>query len=374
MFNINRSGGVRRLVLAAFALLLGSAAGAANFPAELRIASIGTVDQGKVWVVSQSTRVQEEGWLAAELAKRGVKLVWHAVPTSVGGPGFNEGLANKTVDFASYGDLPSLIGKAGGIDIKLVVPYGGGGNSYLMIPANSTAKSIADLKGKRIAIHRGRPGELPFTKLINAYGLKTSDFRLLNLPAQAGAAALAAGDVDGYFGGVDSLTLIDRKVAKVLWSTKAITLGQPIDWKTRVDLFVRSAFAEQYPELTQLVVTAYVRSSYWTSQEENHAAVVKIYARPGTPSSVVENDFKGESVAWRDRWSPVFDSFLYDYYRDAVVLARDKKLIRRDVDIDSFFDKRFVARALDELDIETFWAPRPQRPTGALAPQQAAAR
>src|SRR5688500_5641441 len=76
----------------------------ASEPAKVvRIASIGTLSEGKVFVTSQSTRVQTEGWLEKQLLQRGVKLQWHPVATALGGPGFNEALASKSVDFASYG-------------------------------------------------------------------------------------------------------------------------------------------------------------------------------------------------------------------------------------------------------------------------------
>jgi sulfonate transport system substrate-binding protein len=344
-------------LLAAFLLIL-SPMTRASTPDVVRIASIGTMEKGKVWVTSQSTRVQAEGWLEKQLRDRGIRLEWVPVSTSVGGPAFNEALANRSVDFASYGDLPALIARGGGIDIRLIVPYGGGGNSYLSVPPDSTARSIVDLKGKRIALQRGRPAELPFTKLLDAHGLKMSDFRILNLPAQSASAALIAGDADAYFGGSDAFLFQDKGLAKIIWSTKTKTAGREIDWKTRVDLFVRGDFADKYPQITQLVATAYVRSSHWTAQERNRDAVVNIYARPGTPKHVVERDFASESTVWKNRWSPLFDPFLFDYYQTAISMMQEKKLIRKPVSVASLFDDRFVKRAIQELQIDSFWEPR----------------
>jgi len=361
---------MRRSVLkgalaASVMLVLTSLAQAAN-PKQITIASIGVMHEGKVTVSSQSTRVQEERWLEQELARRGVALKWYPVATSLGGPGFNEALANKTVEFASYGVLPSLIARSGGVDIRLIVPYGGVGNTYLAVPISSKAKSITDLKGKRIALQRGRPAELPFYKLITANGLRMTDFRIMNLPMTAGASAVAAGNVDAYFGQADAFTLEDKKVGRVIWSTKDAIATRDGSWKTRVDLYARKEFIDQYPEIAQIVATAYVRSAYWTAQEENRPEVLRIYSRPGTPRSAVERDFSGNNIAWRDNFSPVFDEELYHFFDDSSSIATKARLIRAPVKASEFLDRRFADRALRELGFSAYWTD-PARPASRTA-------
>ena len=323
-------------------------------PEIVRIASIAANHDGKSVISGgQSAVLASQGWLEAELKKIGVKFEWIPVPTAVGGPLFNEALANKTADFASYGDFPALIAKAGGIDIKLIVPAGRGTNSYLVIPANSTAASIKDLQGKRIAIHRGRPLELAFSKLVSSNGLKYKDFKLYNVNSQAGSAALTAGDVDALFTGSDAFQLEDNKVGKIIWTSK----GTP--WKWRAELFVRKAFAEQYPEVIQIVATAYVKAAYWEAQEENRKEVIRLATLLGTPESVVLRDYAGdEGGNWKDRFSPLFDPITVEHYRDAAEFTLAQKLIGKKIDVKDLFDTRFLDAALKELKLETYWTPK----------------
>ena len=79
------------------------------------------------------------------------------VSTAAVGTLVNEAFTNGSIDFAGYGDLPSVVVNASGTHTRLIVPGGVGSNTYLVVPAGSTAKSIVDLKGKRIALNRGRP-------------------------------------------------------------------------------------------------------------------------------------------------------------------------------------------------------------------------
>lgn len=327
-------------------------------PSVIHIATAGTMHAGKLTVTSQSARVAEEGWLERELEKRGMRLEWHYVPGNLGGPGYTEALTNKTVEFASYADLPSIIGKAGGSGSRLIVPYGGGGNSYLVVGKDSTARSIVDLKGKRVAFQRGRPAELPFTKLIRAHQLNLEDFRVYNLASEAGQAALIAGRVDAYFGGMDAYMLEEKGVGRIIWSTKEPAAGTKIA-RSRVDLYARADFARDEPEITQLVATAYVRAAYWQAQEENRDAVYRVLSRPGTPERVHRKDQDGETISWRDRWSPLYDDFLYEHFRSAVGVMLERKLIQKTIDVNEFLEPRFVRQALKDLNIEGFWSARP---------------
>jgi ABC-type nitrate/sulfonate/bicarbonate transport system substrate-binding protein len=133
-------------------------------------------------------------------------------PSSLGagrptpGPIINEGFASGTIDIASYGDLPSIIANAAGVRTELIVPSGRGSDTHLLVPPDSSAQSILDLKGKRIAIHRGRPWELPFSRLIDSVGLRAPAHRehrfqrivnthstIVNTPASASSAMSGKG-------------------------------------------------------------------------------------------------------------------------------------------------------------------------------------
>ena len=103
---------------------------------------------------------------------------------------------------------------------KLVVPGGSGNNIYLVVPADSPVHDIQALKGKRLALHRGRPWEFAFSNYLASQGLKLSDFKIANLNPQVGAAAVSAGKVDAAVLLNEAYALEDKGVARILWSTK----------------------------------------------------------------------------------------------------------------------------------------------------------
>jgi sulfonate transport system substrate-binding protein len=340
----------------AFAQFRGSSAAEASSggaPRTLTIASIAYPHEGRQRYQGQTAIIQEQGWLEAELAKRGIKLEWFPVSTSVGGPVINEGFAAKRIDFASYGDFPALIAAAGGVDLRLVVPAGRGQNAYLVVRNGLNAESIADLKGKRIALHRGRPWELPFAKLIEQNGLKLADFRILNINPPASHAALAAGDVDAVFLLSDAHLLTQKGVGRIVWSTKEA----PASWKMRAELFGRGDFVDNHPELTQLVADAYVRAQAWSSDPANREKFIELSARAESPRSVIEAEYDEPRVSWPDRFSPLYDDFMVGHYRDAAKYTFDQGLVRKQVDVDKLLDRRFATQALRNLKLEQHWQP-----------------
>ena len=231
---------------------------AEDLPRSVRIASITTYVDGKALAAGAPNVVVAQGWLEAELGKRSIRLEWVPVSEANVGPLINEAFAARRIDFAAYGDLPGIILNAAGISTRVVVPSGRGSDTYLVVPVGSTANSIVDLKGKRIAVHRGRPWELPFVKLIDANGLNYADFKIYNANPQTGASALAAGAVDAVFS-PSGYQLEDKGIGRILWSSK----GAPLDWKYRAELWGADEFLRRYPAIAQLVATSYVKAAYW---------------------------------------------------------------------------------------------------------------
>jgi sulfonate transport system substrate-binding protein len=351
--------GRRRGVLAAagaaaLAGLLPAAAraAAAGLPPSLRIAVVArNVAGGKTRFSGASAQVADQGWLAAELGKLGVALQWVPVTTNSVAVQVNEAFASRSIDFAHYGDLPSVIANASGLHTRLVVPGGSLNNTYLVVPPNSAARSIQDLKGKKIALHRGRPWEFPFSRLLAQSGMANRDVKLLNLNPQAGAAALATGSADAFFTLSDAFLLEDKKVGKIIWSSKR----SPPDWKMRAEVWGDSAFLERFPQLAQLVASAYVRVHKSSSAEDGREQYIRDEVARGQLETVVRRELADDATPWKARWSPLFTPALKAHYAQQAEYARAAGLIGKPLDTNSLYAPQYVAQALAELKLQGFW-------------------
>ncbi len=315
----------------------------------LRIAVTAFSEGGKVSISGAPYRVQQEGWLEQELAKRGVALEWFPVTGDTGAT-MNEAFASGRIQFASYGDLPSVILNAGGVRTQVVVPAGRGTDMFLMVPPNSMAQSLADLKGKKISVHRGRPWELGLLHLIEDSKLSPRDFKLVNMDIKPGTAALATGAVDAIFL-IGAYPLEDKGIGRIIWSSK----GKP-DRKMRAELWAKKDYIQANPEVTDLVVTAWIKAQYWASQDGNRDAVIKDGTRSGVPESVVRRSYDDPSLAWRDRWSPVYDAVVYKHYRSVLEFARSQKLIQKDLKAEDLLEPKYANAALKKLSLTDYWS------------------
>jgi len=321
-------------------------------PKTVTIASIAYPYQGKQVFNGLNGVVIQQGWLKEQLAEKGVELVFTPVSTAVGGPLINEGFSGKRIDFASYGDFPAAIAVAGGVPLKILAPVGQGQDVYIVVRKGLAAKSLADLKGKRIALHRGRPWELPFSKLVDSSGLNLSDFKIVNINPSATPAALESGSVDAAVLLSDGLLVEQKGIGRVIWSTR----DAPADWKMRAELFGRADFVDAHPDLTQLVVDAFVKAAAWSSDEANKEEVIRRAARGALPEDIVAKDYANSGIPWRERFSPIFNPAVRTHYRSVADYALERGLIRNKVDADALIDERFVNKALKDLKLEQFWA------------------
>ncbi|MGO4801633.1 PhnD/SsuA/transferrin family substrate-binding protein [Pseudomonas sp. W22_MBD1_FP4] len=324
---------------------------AADTPDRVRIGIVSFTQGGKPVFGGIPGRVIEEGWLEQELKKRGVALEWQALPHANAGPQINEGFSNNGMDFAVRGDLPSVIALAGGVTGKLVVPGGSGNNIYLVVPKDSPAHTIEDLKGKRLALHRGRPWEFAFSEFLASKGLALKDFKIANINPQVGAAAVSAGKVDAAVLLSEAYLLEDKQVGRVLWSSKQ----GDTDWRLVSDLWGTERFVDGQPQLTQLVATAWVKASQWLADEHNADEYYRFSSLAGTPQSVLRRDDQGDPVPWAQRWAPKTDAQLLKHFAALSQYALNNQLISTQPDLSQSLATRFTNQAIRDLGLVDLW-------------------
>lgn len=256
----------------------------------------------------------------------------------------NESFINNKIDFAFYGNLPAIVLNATGFRTQIVVPGGVGNNVYLVVPADSPIKTIEDLKGKKIALHRGRPWEINFAQLIQSKGLKLKDFQIINLNPQAGAAALSAKSVDAFFTLSDALTLQDRHLGKIIWSSQSLSA----DWKMRAELWGRKTYLDQHPDTTQLLADATVRAMQWISQHQDEFQ--QSQTKFGQPLSVIQRESQNTSSNWQQDWSPEYQvDFLKQHYAKVIDHAVKNQLIQTPIKAEELLNAQFTRQAIQNL-------------------------
>ena len=142
------------------------------------------------------TLQKSTGSLEKRLAPLGVSVKWVEFPA---GPQLLEGLNVGAVDVGFVGEAPPIFAQAAGakfvyIGFDPAAPEA----EAIVVPKDSPIKSVAELKGKKVALNKGSNVNYLLVKALEKAGLKYSDIQPVYLPPADARAAFERGAVDAW--------------------------------------------------------------------------------------------------------------------------------------------------------------------------------
>lgn len=325
-----------------------SLAAAQALPDTIRLGAFGQ-GYGQPYGTATLAIAHVKGFIADEFKGTPVKFQWTYYSGT--GPAINEAIANDHLDFAQYGGLPNIIGRANGLPTRIIQSYGVT-NIIAVARTGLPINSFKDIKGRRVTIAKGTILHWAFLKALEANGLTTKDVTVVDLKTADQLAALAAGSVDVSIGTTSLLPLEEKGIAKVFYTSKT---GAPTTAGFG-GITVTEAFRTKYPDATQRVSRGLVRAGEWLSKEENREEALQIWAKSGTPIEALRRDYAGQDL--KLAFNPLIDDFLIEQYRDATQFSKDEKLIRKDIDIEQWFVPEYLNTSLKQLGLEHHWPRR----------------
>ena len=268
------------------------------------------------------------------------------------GPAINEALANRQLDFASYGGLPNLVGKGAGVPTK-VLAGSGISPTYLVARPEAGIETLADIKGKKVAFQRGTIFELSLYRILQQIGLTNADVEIYDIQGADQIAAIQTGDVDVLVGqGNSTLQTVKEGLTKVIFTTK----GTPAPGSTFGSFTVHEGFAAEQPEIVERVLAAFVEAAHWGSVEENRDKVFDIFAQTGTPRDSYVADYEGDTLA--DRHTPLLDGFYRANLEEGLKFTLETRLVRKEFDLTAWVDDSLLQKTLAAKGYQNVWVPR----------------
>jgi sulfonate transport system substrate-binding protein len=261
------------------------------------------------------------------LENRGYNVTW---VLSAGSNKANEGLRSKALDVGSTAGSAALVARANGSPIKAVDLYAGGEWTALLVAKDSPINSVADLKGKKVAVTKGTDPYFFLLQSLGTAGLSPSDIEIVNLQHADGKTALERGNVDAWSG-------LDPFIAQTIQQSGSRFIYRNPSFNSYGFLNAREEFIAAHPEAVQAVVDSYEEARKWAkahpdqlaallasqanialsvAQEELSRTLVDINPVPGDaqravltrvePIAVADSDIKSDD-AGRDSLSTLID-------------------------------------------------------------------
>lgn len=233
--------GLFALAIAAFGL----AGPAVAAPSEIRID----------WATYNPVSVvlKERGLLEEALKPEGISIRW---VQSAGSNKALEFLNSGSIDFGSTAGAAALIARANGAPIKSIYVYSRPEWTALVTRADSAVSSVADLKGKTVAVTRGTDPHIFLIRALAREKLTDKDVRFVLLQHADGRLALQRGDVDAWAGLDPIMASAELKDGdRLFFRDPALN-----SWGV---LNVTEAFANENPALVDTVLGAYETARKW---------------------------------------------------------------------------------------------------------------
>jgi sulfonate transport system substrate-binding protein len=168
-------------------------------PASGGTSSAGTTDVSQVTLhIGDQAGSGAEALLTAAglISKLPFKVTWSDFTS---GPPMLQAMAGGAVDIGSVGNAPPVFAAAGGDNIAIVGAFQANPRgTALLVPKSSAIHSVAQLRGKRIAVAQGSSSDYHLLTVLKKAGLSVHNVTLDYLQPAEGLAALSSGHVDAW--------------------------------------------------------------------------------------------------------------------------------------------------------------------------------
>lgn len=190
--------------------------------------------------------LKARGTLEKRLASQGVSVQWLEFPA---GPQLLEGLNAGAIDVGTVGETPPIFAQAGGVDFVYLgheppAPRG----EAIVVPPDSPIRTVAQLRGKKVAFNRGSNVHYLLVKALEHAGLAYTDIQPIYLTPADARAAFVQRSVDAWVIWDPYLAAAERQL-----NARVVANGEGLVRNTQYYLAARKYAAAQPQVLRALL-------------------------------------------------------------------------------------------------------------------------
>jgi len=261
--------------------------------------------------------LKSRGTLEPRLKALGYDVKWTEFQF---GPPLLEAINVGSIDFGNTGETPPVFAQAASAPIRYVAyePPAQKGEAIL-VQKDSPLKSVADLKGKKVAVARGSNAHYLLVKALEKAGVKYEDITPVYLAPADARAAFETGAVDAW-----SIWDPYQSAAETTLGAKTLTDATGLVPNTQFYLSSQK-FIETEPKVLDVVLDELRGVDAW-AQADIHVVAEQLSASVGLPVPVLEVALKRQSYGIK----PIDDQVLVAQQKLADTLYQ-LKLIPKEV-------------------------------------------
>ncbi|KQP04503.1 ABC transporter substrate-binding protein [Pseudorhodoferax sp. Leaf265] len=221
-----------------------------------------------------------QGTLEKRLAPLGFGVKWVEFPA---GPQLLEGLNVGAVDVGYVGEAPPIFAQAAGAKFVYIgVDPAAPRAEAILVTKDSPIQSVADLKGRKVALNKGSNVHYLLVKQLEKHGLKLADIQPVYLAPADGRAAFESRNVDAW-------VIWDpfQAAAEKATGARVLADGTPGVVNNYQYYLGERGFVQKNPKVVQALFADAVEQGIWLKKNLRQAAEL-IAPLQGLPVDVVE--------------------------------------------------------------------------------------
>ncbi|SDG39189.1 aliphatic sulfonate ABC transporter substrate-binding protein [Phytopseudomonas seleniipraecipitans] len=211
--------------------------------------------------------LKSQGTLDKALADQDIQVSWHEFPN---GQPLLEALNVGNIDLsADVADTVPVFAQAAGADLAYFAQEAPSPSAQaIIVRKDSQIKTLADLKGKKIAVTKAAGVHYLLIAALQQAGLKFSDIETAYLTPADGRAAFENNRVDAWITWEPFLSGAEQQLP-----TRILADGKGLASYQRYYL-TSATFAESHPQVLQTVLTELVKTGDWLRANPRQAAEI----------------------------------------------------------------------------------------------------
>lgn len=208
--------------------------------------------------------LKSKGTLEERLKPEGVSVEWSDF---VAGPQMLEALNVGSIDFASTGETPPIFAQAAGAPLTYVAYEPPAPEAEaILVKKDSPVQSVADLKGKKVALNKGSNVHYLLVKALESAGLKYTDIEPVFLPPGDARPAFEQGKVDAWVIWDPFLAAAQKATgARILVDGKNLVANQQFYLSTQT-------YTKQNPQVLKTLVEELQKTADWAKKNQTDVA------------------------------------------------------------------------------------------------------
>ncbi|KDR94854.1 sulfonate transport system substrate-binding protein [Peptoclostridium litorale DSM 5388] len=270
---------------------------------------------------------KKKGMFEEEFGRDGIEV---SFPEITQGSKMTQAVAAGSLDFCNaLGGTSAILAAANGVDIKVIGIYSRAPKAFTIMSRDAGVKSMADLRGKKVAGPKGTILHQLLIAGVNEAGISMDDVEFINMGIAEAVAAMNSGNVDAALVAGPAVTKALSDGANI------VTTGEGLLDATIV-IGASGKFINEHPDMVKRYMDVHSKSLDF--MKENREETIEMAAQ----ETGISMDDVEKMYEWYD-FSPQISQKDIEELKKTQDFLIQNGMLEKGIDIDGMIDSSYVS-------------------------------